>query len=171
MSALRIVIASLTLASVAAADDAPARRARLGVATVDISADLRAHFGAATDRGVLVDRVTIDGPAAKAGVEVGDVIVELGGDATRSTAELRGEVRDHQVGDQVEIVVIRNNQRLELHALLDDVAVPFEDLPRPSLSPGFGLAPREQLDIEHLLDRMQHELHDLEHSIQARHRA
>src|SRR5262245_11742432 len=52
---------------------------RLGAQIADMTEDLRKYFGAPADSGVLVTHVDADQPAAKAGLKVGDVIIEAAG--------------------------------------------------------------------------------------------
>ena len=56
-----------------------AGRGRLGLGAIQISSELRKHLGAPADRGVLIDQVRPDSPAAKAGLQVGDVITDVDG--------------------------------------------------------------------------------------------
>jgi S1-C subfamily serine protease len=65
-----------------------------------------AHAEGARD-GVLVDDVLKDGPAAKAGVQKGDVIVALGSALTPDTAALQAAVRSQTPGSQTTITVDR----------------------------------------------------------------
>lgn len=68
---------------------------------------------------VVIDDV-IDGlPAARAGVQVGDVVVSLGGKAIKSAAEFRAELKDRNPGDKVEIVVRREGAERTLALTLD----------------------------------------------------
>src|SRR4029077_19784150 len=55
------------------------RRGYLGIQLIEITPELRAHYGVARDAGVLVGGVEPDSPAAKAGIEVGDIITRDGG--------------------------------------------------------------------------------------------
>src|SRR5512133_3026190 len=50
----------------------------LGVSLIGITPELRAHYGAPKDAGVLVGRVEKDSAAAKAGLEVGDIVTSVG---------------------------------------------------------------------------------------------
>jgi hypothetical protein len=95
-------------------------KGRLGVAVLPISGDLRAHFGAPQDRGVLVDRVRTDGPAAKAGLQVGDVVTDVAGKPATSAGDVLDALSDHKKGEAVAIDVIRGAQHVELKATLDD---------------------------------------------------
>jgi S1-C subfamily serine protease len=59
-----------------------------------MSPELRAHFGAPGDRGVLIDTVRAGSPAARAGIHVGDIVVEIDGDAARSAIDMLDAMSD-----------------------------------------------------------------------------
>src|SRR4051794_19560494 len=63
-------------------------RGRLGVMVMSLTPELRKHFGAADDRGVLVAHVAPGTPAAAAGITVGDVIVTVRGHAIGAAADV-----------------------------------------------------------------------------------
>ena len=62
-------------------------RGYLGVSLLDLTPELREHFGR-KETGVMVLRVTADGPAAKAGLQVGDVITAIDGIAVDSSGDV-----------------------------------------------------------------------------------
>ncbi len=88
----------------------------IGVRMTGLSPELREYFGAAEDRGVLVAEVVAGGPAEVAGVEVGDVIVEVAGDPVASQMQVAMMVRGEEAGHALPMTVIRNGreQRLEV---------------------------------------------------------
>lgn len=94
-------------------------KGRLGIVALQISPELRAHLGAPRDRGVLVDAVRPDSPAARAGLRVGDIVTDVDGDATRSASEVLDALTDRKKGDEVTLVAFRSSQRVELRARLD----------------------------------------------------
>jgi predicted metalloprotease with PDZ domain len=94
-------------------------RARLGIAALSISPELRTHFGAPSDRGLLVDAVQPDSPAARAGVHVGDVVTDVDGDAASSASDIVAALSDRKHGDQVAVDVVRDHKRIELNAKLE----------------------------------------------------
>ena len=96
-----------------------AGRGRLGLAVIQISSELRAHFGAPNDRGVLVDTVRADHPAARAGVRVGDIVLDVDGAAVRSASDILDALSDRKKGERATIVVLRDAKRLTLTATLD----------------------------------------------------
>jgi membrane-associated protease RseP (regulator of RpoE activity) len=97
-----------------------AGKGRLGISVLQISRDLRTHFGAPADRGVLVDSVRADSPAAKAGVQVGDVIIDLDAAQVGSASDLLSSLSTRKKGDTVGLAVIRNGARVDLKATLED---------------------------------------------------
>ncbi len=66
--------------------------------------------GLSVDEGAYVVEVTDGSPAAEAGIEVGDVITSIGGEAVTSADSAILAVRSHDIGDTVEVVVMRGDQ-------------------------------------------------------------
>jgi putative serine protease PepD len=64
----------------------------------------------ATGRGALIPEVASGGPAARAGIEVGDVVVEMDGKAVSDSDDLVARIRDHQPGDKVTLKVVRDGR-------------------------------------------------------------
>lgn len=95
-------------------------RGRLGFAAIQISPELRAHLGAPSDRGVLVDSVRPDSPAAKAGVKVGDIILSVDGTSAESAISIVDAIGDRKKGDRVTLDVQRGGARVALGATLED---------------------------------------------------
>ena len=85
----------------------------LGIAVQPVRAVLD---GAATD-GVLVSSVAPEGPAAQAGVLVGDVIVGAGGASVASLNDLRAVL---QVGAQIDVQVSRAGRAVTLSVAVTD---------------------------------------------------
>jgi len=104
---------------------------RLGVTIQDVNQALAENFGLKGPTGALVGSVQKDGPAAKAGVEAGDVILKFNGkDITRS-GELPPLVANVKPGAKVTIDVWRNGAAKQLSAtvgtLEDKTVVAAED--------------------------------------------
>ena len=94
-------------------------RGRLGVTAQDLTPDLAAAFGINERGGAVVAQVAADSPAAKAGLRVGDVIVEVNGRAVRDAADVRNAVGLVRVGSGVAMVVLRDGKRLKLKARVE----------------------------------------------------
>jgi len=93
------------LAFAAASDSTEAKRGWLGVYTDDLTKPMLVALD--IDHGVLVTDVAEESPAAKAGIEVGDVISSLDGQSTNDGSALRWAVRDRPE----EKVVVRVHRR------------------------------------------------------------
>ena len=99
-----------------------ARRGYLGVELIEMTPDLRAHYGVPRDAGVLVGSVETDSPAAKAGIEVGDIITRGDGERVQSVSDLTRMVRSKKAGDSVKIEVSRNRASKTLTATVAERA-------------------------------------------------
>ncbi len=74
--------------------------------------------GEDADVGARLVDVTKDSPAEKAGLKVGDIIVSLDGLVAMSWEGLLAEVRKHQAGDKIEVVVSRQREKIVLEVEL-----------------------------------------------------
>jgi len=83
-------------------------RGYLGVGLLDLTRQLRAHFGVPADAGVMVSSVDKDSPAAKAGLEAGDIITAVDGKPVRDSWGIGHAVRGKKTGDKIEIDVWHN---------------------------------------------------------------
>jgi S1-C subfamily serine protease len=92
------------------------RRAYLGVGGQDtpIARRVVRHFDLAHESGVRVSTLEKDSPAAKAGLQSGDIIVAFGGAPVRTVDDLHRLLTGGRIGDGVELVALRRNQRLVL---------------------------------------------------------
>ena len=97
-------------------------RGYIGVGLTDLGPDLRRHFGIDSESGVVISRVEKDSPAEKAGLQVGDVIVEVEQETVRHSGDLSRAIRGKKAGETVRIDVLRDG-RLQAH----DVAVGERD--------------------------------------------
>jgi putative serine protease PepD len=68
--------------------------------------------------GALVQEVTPDSPAARAGLRAGDLVVALDGKAVQSYSEMVARIRAHTPGDKVTIGVIRRGDETTITATL-----------------------------------------------------
>jgi membrane-associated protease RseP (regulator of RpoE activity) len=96
----------------------PERPHKLGIRYMEISGQLAAYFKVAGDHGVLVTSVDEGGPAAKAGLKAGDVILAVGGTEIRDGDDLRSKIGDAEGDTPVAIKVQRDGRPLDLEATL-----------------------------------------------------
>ncbi len=88
--------------------------------TKGIDDEAREIYGLPDTRGVIVQEVTADGPADKAGLRDEDIIRKVNGEVVKDNFDLIGKISAHQPGDTVELEVFRRGKTLNLEATLGD---------------------------------------------------
>lgn len=118
------------------------QRGRIGINGQDLTPDLAKAFGLSDTRGAVVTRVLPGSPAAKAGVESEDVILEANGKAIEGFAQLRNTVGLLRVGDTVKLKVMREGKPRTLTVTIgkDDEAASTGEQLNPRLA-GATFAP------------------------------
>ncbi|OGW42147.1 MAG: hypothetical protein A2010_08320 [Nitrospirae bacterium GWD2_57_9] len=91
----------------------------LGVSAQVITPDLAAAVGLAEPVGALVNGITKNSPAEKAGLKRGDVIVELDGKKILDPSELPRMVAFGHIGKTVVMKVIRQGKPIEIQAVVE----------------------------------------------------
>jgi serine protease Do len=89
-------------------------RGRLGVTIQPVDQKLAGSFGLKKPQGALVSSVDEDGPAAKAGLEAGDVILALDGKPVEDSSDLPPRVADLGPGARLHLEVWRKGSRREV---------------------------------------------------------
>lgn len=149
-------------------------RTFIGVSLVGLSPELREHFGAPKDAGVLVESVQNDSPADKAGVKVGDIVLSVDGKDVKSSADLRMALRDKKEGDSVRLEVLRGRSRHTLVTTVKERDQPrvlnLDELPGVMGSPEFR-ARIERFggdcgDLQGRIKELETRLKDLEKKLQ-----
>ena len=99
--------------------DGRVRRGYLGIAgaTVPLARRLARHFELDNARAVRVESVEASGPAARAGVEAGDLIVRFGEAAVNGIDDLHRLLTGARIGERVALTVLRGAQKRELSAV------------------------------------------------------
>ena len=87
------------------------RRGWLGVRIQEVTEEVAEGLSMDEAAGALVAGVTDDGPAALAGIEAGDVILEFDGRRIAAMHELPRIVADEPIGKEVPVVVLRKGER------------------------------------------------------------
>jgi len=88
-------------------------RGWLGVLIQDVTRELAESFGMAKPQGALVAKVLEDSPAAKAGFEVGDIVLSFAGEEVDRSSDLPPIVGSTEVGTDVPVRVLRNGKTVE----------------------------------------------------------
>lgn len=91
---------------------------KLGIRYQEIEGQLAKYFKLAGDEGILVAEVEDEGPAAKAGMKAGDVILKFGSASINDSSDMRRAVADAAAGSEVTIQVQREGRTLDLKVKL-----------------------------------------------------
>lgn len=103
------------------------RRAFLGVGVQTIDNALSEQFGLNTVSGAVVTHVRNGSPAAKAGVQSGDVVLEFDGMAIRKPADLQAFVERASLTDSHKLVIVRNGTNMTLNVNVEAMPVSLTD--------------------------------------------
>lgn len=90
----------------------------LGVQTVEITKENFGKYNLSEVRGVAVEKVVKDSPAAKAGIQKGDVIVRFDGEEVSSVYKLTRLLNEIAPDHTAKITVLRGGSEIELNATL-----------------------------------------------------
>ena len=86
------------------------KRGRIGVQIQDLTRELADALKVNKDLGAVVSQVMPNSPAEKAGIQTGDVIIEMNGEPVIGSSDLRNKVGLLRVGDTVRIIAIRDGE-------------------------------------------------------------
>ncbi|MCD6465459.1 trypsin-like peptidase domain-containing protein [Candidatus Bathyarchaeota archaeon] len=91
----------------------------LGIVGVSLNQQIAEYYSLPVKRGVLVVRVTPDGPADKAGIKRGDIIIEFDNKRIDRIEDLQGILAEKRHGCRCEAVILRGLRKLNVRVLLE----------------------------------------------------
>ena len=97
------------------------KRGWLGVLIQEITDEIADSLGMKTAKGALVSSATEGGPAEKAGVKTGDVIIKFNDTEIKNMKELPKVVAGTPVGKSVPLVILRNGKEITLNVTLGEL--------------------------------------------------
>jgi membrane-associated protease RseP (regulator of RpoE activity) len=83
---------------------------RIGISTTELTKQLADYFGITGGKGVLVTSVSEDGPAAKAGIKAGDVVIAVDGETVDSSGDISRIINRKKDGE-VTLTIVRNKSQ------------------------------------------------------------
>ncbi|MFT4768870.1 MAG: serine protease Do [Glaciecola sp.] len=92
-------------------DGGTVTRGWLGVTIQNVDRNLGESFGLDRPRGALISQIAGDGPAAKSGLEPGDIIIEFDGEPIETSADLPHVVGLIAPGAEVDVVIVRDRKQ------------------------------------------------------------
>ncbi|SDN23901.1 DegQ family serine endoprotease [Vreelandella arcis] len=138
-------------------EDGRVNRGWLGVMIQPVSRDLAESFGMEEAEGALIADLDPEGPAAKGGLQAGDVILEVNGEAVDRSSSLPRLIGRVAPGDEVDLRLMRNGEELseaiELGSWPDTAGQPTASRSDSQVRLGVSVAEldqatREQLDLQ-----------------------
>ena len=112
-------------------------RGRIGVVIQEVSKELADSFGLGKPVGALVNGVEKGGPAEKAGVETGDIILKFDGKQVNNSADLPRIVGSTKPGSKASLQLWRKGQT-------KDVTVTVGEIPDERVAAGRGARPGDK---------------------------
>ena len=94
--------------------DGQVTRGWLGVEPTEITPEMAETFGLKQTQGVIITGVLQDGPAAKAGIKPGDVLLRVAGKDIQNVGELLTHIASLPPGQQVKVELARRNTAMTL---------------------------------------------------------
>lgn len=95
-------------------------RGYLAIMVQDISKEQASRIGLDTTLGAYVSSVEPNGPAARAGIQPGDIILEFNGEQVKNTTDLRTKIAGTLPGKTVQLTIIRNGKEMKIEVKLSE---------------------------------------------------
>lgn len=96
------------------------KRGRIGISIGDINADLQEALNLTVREGALINSVSEDSPADRAGLKAGDVVVGFNGEMILDASDIRNEVGLVQPGTRTDISYIRDGRKRTTRILVEE---------------------------------------------------
>jgi serine protease Do len=96
-------------------------RGRIGVQLQELTVDLASTFGLKEAKGALVAAVQRGGPADRAGVQPGDVLLSLNGQAVENSADLARLVAGTRPGETVNMEIWRKGKAVQVQVKVEEL--------------------------------------------------
>jgi serine protease Do len=94
-------------------EDGRVQRSLIGVYLQELTPELADSFGLEEANGILITQVGEDSAAREAGVESGDIVLELNGDPVNKLSTFRSNVAAFRPGTEITLSLLRNGKRIE----------------------------------------------------------
>lgn len=95
----------------------------IGMAYTEITEEIAKAYNLPSDHGVIVGSVGPGSPADRAGIQQGDIIIEMNGKPLKDAGQLQEFIREAEVGTRLRLTLLRDGQRRT-------VTVTLEEMPR-----------------------------------------
>ena len=96
------------------------KRGYVGMHIQNLTPELREYFGADKETGILISKVEKDGPADRAGLQAGDVIVTVNGKDIKKNLEFQQVIRELKKGDEARLTILRRERKMDIRVVADE---------------------------------------------------
>ena len=96
----------------------------VGVGIKAVTQDLAEAFGMKTPKGAVITQLDKDGPAEKAGLQVGDILIAVNGQEVKNANDIPVKISTMRPGTKVDMTVLRNGKQ-------ETVSVTVAETPNP----------------------------------------
>ena len=127
----------------------------IGITHDDVSAELREKLSLGESEGVYVIDVREGLPAAKAGIEPGDVIIEVDGRRLERRDVLMDILKEREPGDELKVIVLRDGEKQKLRLGLEPYDAGRLGVTTPEFPARFELRGLDDLERLQGLDEME----------------
>ncbi|PCI34066.1 MAG: serine protease [Alphaproteobacteria bacterium] len=110
------------------------KRGRIGISFQQVTDDTAESLGMKNSQGAMVSSVVDGGPADKAGILAGDIIIEFEGRVIEERNDLPIWVANTEIGKKVKLVVLRKGKRKKLTLVIDELEENEADEDEPAMS-------------------------------------
>ena len=139
-------------------------RGWLGVVIQNVTRELAESFGLDKPQGALVSRVMPESPAAKAGIEAGDVILKFNGNQITTSSTLPPFVGRTKIGESVPVIVMRDKKQKTLKVKIEKLEEDAATMIKTGTKPGRLIDERLAVEVAELTKK-QREQYDVEKGV------
>lgn len=93
----------------------------IGIIGGDVNPAMKERFGLSVDTGVFISELPPKGPAAKAGLKSGDVIVSFDGQDIKDFGDLRTYIDKRNIGDEAVLIIMRGTDKKSIKVKLEQM--------------------------------------------------
>ncbi len=112
----------------------------VGIGLQDLTPELMEAFKVTEKEGALISQVYQGSPAEKAGLKIGDIVVQIDGKKIKDSQDVVREVLKRQIGQKIVLEVIRDGKRVEISVTTAEMpSAPGERKPAGPAKEWFGL--------------------------------
>ena len=86
-------------------------RGRIGVGIQAVTQDLAEAFGMKTPKGAVITQIDKDGPADKAGLQVGDILIAVNGQEVKNANDIPVKISTMRPGTKTTMTILRNGKQ------------------------------------------------------------